>query len=459
MHPRNAAWVALTPASRWQLHGIRGVTRAYDEGSMRALVLFVALVAASCRNSPAGTAPAHDAAIPPVQAPVAAPAPLPPEPEPCEPPAPTATTGERLTLLPVAWKKLPGWTADRQSAAVPAFLASCTVLAKLGDDERVGAGPYGGTAGDWRAACAAAARVPAGDDAAARAFFEAEFRAYAAHGSDGAKAKLSGYYVQPLRGSRQRGGRYRTPVLARPPDLVEVQLSDFIPDGRDRRIWGRVGEHGELESYPTRTEIRQHPDRYPVLLWVDDPVDEIFAEIEGSGRVTLADGSTLWIGFDGKNGHRYHGVGGILRRMGLLKRGQGTMQGIRAWFAAHPGRVDEIADHSPSKVFFRELPAKGAVGTQGVVLTARRSIAVDRAVIPLSTPVWVATRAPVAGKRGTVPWRQLLIAQDTGGAILGPVRGDVYWGDDAAAGDVAGRMGGPGRMWLLLPRAVKLPSK
>ncbi len=423
---------------------------------MRAVLLVAALVAVGCRNPQDGTVAPGDAAPAPTLA--AAPGPVPPELEPCADPKPAATTGEPLTLVAVSWEALPGWTGDRQSAAVPAFLASCTLLASIADGDRVGAGPYGGYARDWRAACAAAARVPVDDDAAARAFFETEFNAYAARGADGARAKLSGYYVQPLRGSRQRGGRYQTPVLARPPDLVEVQLSDFIADGRDRRIWGRVGEHGELVPYPTRTEIRRHPDRYPVLLWVDDPVNEIFAEIEGSGRVTLPDGSTLWIGFDGKNGHRYHGVGGILHRMGELKRGQGTMQGIRAWFTAHPGRVDEVADHSPSKVFFRESSANGAVGTQGVVLTPRRSIAVDRAVIPLSTPVWVATRAPVIGKRGTVKWRQLLIAQDTGGAILGPVRGDVYWGDDAAAGDVAGRMGGPGRMWLLLPRAIAVPA-
>jgi membrane-bound lytic murein transglycosylase A len=132
------------------------------------------------------------------------------------------------------------------------------------------------------------------------------------------------------------------------------------------------------------------------------------------------------------------------------------MQGIRAWFAAHPDRYDEIVDQNPAKVFFQVSPRPGAIGTQGIVLTARRSMAVDRAVIALSTPLWVDTRVRLPGARRAAAWRHLLIAQDTGGAILGPVRGDIYWGDDAEAAEVAGRTGGPGRIWLLLPRAIRV---
>lgn len=167
----------------------------------------------------------------------------------------------------------------------------------------------------------------------------------------------------------------------------------------------------------------------------------------------------MWIGFAGKNGLKFRGVGGILRRMGELRRGQGTMQGVRGWFAAHPERYHEIVDKNPAKVFFQVSTRAGAIGTQGVVLTPRRSMAVDRAVIALSTPVWVETRVRLPGARRAAPWRQLLIAQDTGGAILGPVRGDIYWGDDEEAAAIAGRTGGPGRVWLLLPRAMRVAKK
>lgn len=368
----------------------------------------------------------------------------------------TSSTGDRLRLIPATFADLPGWRDDDQSAAVPALLRSCAKLDQLADGARIGASPYGGTTRDWRTACAAATALPAGDAAAARAFFEAHFRPYAAHGSDGPRAKLSGYYVQALTGSRTRHGAYQTPVLARPDDLVAVPLSEFVPDGRDRRIWGRVDPAtGTLVPYPTRAEIRRDADR-PAILWSDDPVAALFAEIEGSGKVTLDDGSTVWIAFAGKNGRRFRGVGGILRAMGALERGQGTMQGIRAWFDAHPERRDEIFDLNPAKVFFEESSREGAIGTQDVILTPRRSLAVDRAVIALSTPVWVDTRAPSSAAGKTSTWRQLLIAQDTGGAILGPVRGDVYWGDDDEAAAIGGRMGGPGRMWLLLPPGIAI---
>ncbi len=414
--------------------------RAYEHGGMRGSRALVLVALAACARSPV-----RPAAIPRAC----------PEPEANA----TSSTGDDvLKLRAVGFADLPGWSEDRQAEAIPALVASCEMIAALPDRAPLGVSTYGGRARDWRAVCAAARRLPPNDDAAARAFFEAEFRPYAAIGKAGATGKLTGYHVQALRGSRRRHGRYQVPLFARPPDLVSVELSDFVPDGRGRRIWGRVAS-GKLVPYATRAELRRLPvDEKRVVVWVDDPVDAVFAEIQGSGKVSLEEGGTLWIGFAGKNGHKFRGVGGILRRMGELRRGQGTMQGIRAWFAAHPDRYDEIVDQNPAKVFFQASPRAGAIGTQGVVLTARRSMAVDRAVIALSTPLWVDTRVRLPGARRAAPWRHLLVAQDTGGAILGPVRGDIYWGDDAEAAEVAGRTGGPGRIWLLLPRRIRIVS-
>jgi membrane-bound lytic murein transglycosylase A len=399
-----------------------------------------------------------DPGAPPISCPETAPAALPAqEQDELAGSTLTSTGDDALALTSAGFDDLPGWADDRHGEAIPAFLASCAKLAALDDDDPLGASASGGRARDWRAACAAAAKVPAGDHDAARRFFEAEFVPYAAAGEKkGARGKLTGYYVQTLRGSRTRQGAYQTPMFARPPDLVSVELSRFIADGRGRRIWGRVDPaRATLVRYPSRAELRRAPiDEHAVLVWVDDPVDAIFAEIQGSGRVLLDDGGVMWLAFAGKNGHEFRGVGGILLEMGEIQRGQGTMQGVRAWFDAHPERVQEVADRNPAKVFFQISSRAGAIGTQDVILTPRRSMAVDRAVVALSTPVWVDTRAPVSPSGAVAPWRQLLIAQDTGGGILGAVRGDIYWGDDLDAAEIAGRMGGPGRMWLLLPRAL-----
>jgi membrane-bound lytic murein transglycosylase A len=363
---------------------------------------------------------------------------------------------DTLTLTRVAFSDLPGWADDRVAEAVPSFLRSCEKLKALRDDAPVGHDGHGGKARQWRRACAAAAKVKAGDDAAARRMFETEFVAYAAAGNAGETGKLTGYYVAEMNASRTRRGRFQTPVLGRPDDLVMVDLSKFIKDAHGRRIWGRM-DRGDLVPYYTRDQIRKGAlaGRGLELMYVDDPVDLLFAQIEGSAKANLEDGTTVWLEFAGKNGRAFRGVGGVLRNGGFLKPGEGTMQGIRQWFRDNPTRFDEITDQNTSYVFFMVSKVPGAVGSQRTILTAQRSMAVDRAFIAMSTPIWVEASAPVPGKKGvTEVWRRLLIAQDTGGGILGAVRGDIYWGDDAEAAERGGRMGGPGRYWLLLPRGV-----
>ncbi|HZJ66021.1 MAG TPA: murein transglycosylase A, partial [Kofleriaceae bacterium] len=363
---------------------------------------------------------------------------------------------DTLTLTKVGFDDLPGWADDRLAEAVPSFLRSCEKLKGMRDDAPVGHDGHGGKARNWRKACAAAAKVKAGDDGAARKMFEAEFVAYAAAGTAGATGKLTGYYVAEINASRTRHGRFQTPVLGRPDDLVMVDLSKFIKDAHGRRVWGRM-DHGDLVPYYARDEIRKGvlAGRGLELMYVDDPVDLLFAQIEGSAKANLDDGASVWLEFAGKNGRAYRGVGGVLRNGGFLKPGEGTMQGIRQWFHDNPTRFDEIADQDASYVFFMVSKLPGAVGSQRTILTAQRSMAVDRAFIAMSTPIWVEANAPVIGKKGvTEPWHRLLIAQDTGAGILGAVRGDIYWGDDAEAAERGGRMGGPGRYWLLLPRGV-----
>ena len=437
--------------------------------------LALAVVAIGCRGAEAptgplatgGSAPAPGDARAPLDGPVAVDAAgLPGDAGfavavPCAPDDSRAIEGlaaprDALGLTKVAFADLPGWTDDHLAEAVPSFLRSCERLQALADDAPVGTDGHGGKARSWRKPCAAAARLTPGDDTAARAMFEAQFVPYIAAGTAGPTGKLTGYYVAELHASRTRHGTFQTPVLGRPDDLVMVDLGGFLNDAHGRRIWGRMS-HGELVPYYTREQIRKGAlaRRGLELLYVDDPVDLLFAQIEGSAKATLDDGSAVWLEFAGKNGRAYKGVGGVLRGGGSLKPGEGTMQGIRAWFHANPSRYDEIADQDASYVFFTVSKLPGAIGSQRTILTARRSMAVDRAFIAMSTPIWVEANAPVPGKKGvTALWHHLVIAQDTGAGIMGAVRGDIYWGDDAEAAELGGRMGGPGKYWLLLPRGV-----
>lgn len=368
-----------------------------------------------------------------------------------------STGKDRLRLAPARFSDLPGWSKDQHADALPAFLASCVKLGQMDRNARVGTGPFGGKAKHWRRACKAAKQVQAGDHQKARSFFENEFRAYATRGSKGSQGKITGYYVQPLRASKTRKGRYQFPLYRRPDDLVAVSLSDFVDDGRSRRIWGRMNDKGtKLEPYPTRLEYRQarSKDDSHVLLWVDDPADAVQVEIEGSGRALLDDGSVLMVGFAGKNGRKSGKLGTVAKAMRALSKEAGG----GPWSAEALQRYQEIADIKTSIVFFETDDRNGAIGSQNVVLTPERSLAVDRAVISLSTPVWVDTRAPRSARGRIGPYRHLLIAQDTGGAIIGTMRGDIYWGQDRDAVATGRRVNNPGRMWLLLPRLLKIQT-
>lgn len=442
----------------------------YDHGHVRAFAL-LAGIAAACgsdvdraRNA-AVVAPAHDAmvAAPDAATPPPAPPPPPPTPAVAEAPCPAVVPKpprpiDRSSFKRAGWADLVGWADDQHADAVPAFLRSCVKLAELADDAWVGIDRRFGRARQWRAACAAAAAVPAGDHAAARRFFETEMVPWQVAGKKGPVGKMTAYFVQPLRASRTRQGVYQYPIWRRPPEIVMVDMAKCSPTGQGRKLWGTLdATTGKLVPGPSRKEIREGAldGRGLELLWADDPIDVLFLHIEGSGRATLDDGTEVWVEYDGKNGQPYAGPARLLRARGLLPRGQGTMQGIRAELRAHMDQFDEIIDGSPSMVFFKLGTEPGAVGSQLVMLTPRRSAAVDRNFIAASTPLWIDTQAPRAVGRGTEPWRHLVIAQDTGGNIKGAVRADLYWGPDHSDGEIAGHLGGAGRYWALLPKSVK----
>jgi membrane-bound lytic murein transglycosylase A len=352
------------------------------------------------------------------------------------------------TLEAVSWSYLPGWMDDDSRAAWPAFLRGCTRL------EAQAA---------WRETCALAERLPA--TASVREFFESQFLPYRVADADGSVQGLAtGYYEPLLRGNRTKEGPYRYPLYAAPDDLLTVDLAAIDPELKHLRLRGRLEGRRVVPYYP-RAEIERGLPALAgkALLWVDDPVDLFFLQIQGSGRVRLPTGELVRVGYADQNGQPYKSIGRYLVEQGKLKLEDASMQGIKAWGAAHPAKLDALLDQNPSYVFFRELPsvaagndsdADGPVGALGVALTPERSIAVDPRYIPLGAPVFLATTWPGS----TQALARLVLAQDRGGAIHGAVRADYFWGFGDAAGAQAGRMRQSARMWVLLPRDYPLPQ-
>lgn len=336
----------------------------------------------------------------------------------------------RLTLEEVAFDRLTGWRHDRVAAAVLPLLKSCARFLGRPNgaqfDPRPSRVDYGWV-GDWRMPCQAALRLPVGDDDAARRFFETHFVPFAVADYGAMRGLFTGYFEVALDGSRRRHGAYQTPLYRRPP--------------------------GALATRYTRAQIEEGAlrGRGLALVWVADPIAAFFLQVQGSGVVKLDDGKTIRVGYAGQNGKPYVPIGRILLERKVIPRDKLTMQALRDWMKEHPKEGAALRREDPSYVYFREIAGDGPIGAEGIALTAERSLAVDRRFIPLGVPIWLDARA----RFGTHAFlRRLLIAQDTGGAIRGPVRGDLFWGTGPEAGAEAGATNAYGRYFVLLPRAV-----
>ena len=302
--------------------------------------------------------------------------------------------------------------------------------------------------GEWSAACRQAAELSSTDAESARAFFESIFVPYRLSEA-GPEGLFTGYFEPELRGSRTRHGSYQTPLYGLPPDLMTGPMGGGLMMAMMMRF----------VPYPARAEIVRDGIAAPPLFYVDDPIDAFFLQVQGSGRILLDDGTVVRAAYAGQNGWPYTPIGAVLLERGELTREEISLQSIRAWLEAHPDEAQVVMDANESYVFFSEQPigdpSLGALGAEGVPLTPAASLAVDRAVHPLGVPVWLEGSAPDAdAQQPDRPFDRLLIMQDTGGAIKGVVRGDVYWGYGAQAESIAGRMKHSGRMTVLLPRAV-----
>jgi membrane-bound lytic murein transglycosylase A len=362
---------------------------------------------------------------------------------------------DQLIVERVSYEELPGWGADDLRSFVPAFSKSCARIlrsVKFGNaDKALGPLAQAGTYGDWQAPCQVFLDMPPQASAAMiKQFFETHFAPHQVRNGAKAQGLFTGYYEASLRGSKTRSGPYQTPLYARADDLVMVQLGEFRDDLKGRRIAGRVKD-GKLVPYEERAEIvaGDWPHNDKVLVWVDDPVDAFFVQIQGSGVVELAEGGVMRIGYAGQNGHPYYAIGRELINRGVLTKENVSLQSIRAWLVANPASAEEVMSTNASYVFFKALEGEGPLGGEGVALTAGRSLAVDRSLFSYGVPLWTDIELAAAADGHL---RRMMVAQDTGGAIRGPVRGDVFWGHGARAEELAGPMKASGQYWMLLPR-------
>jgi membrane-bound lytic murein transglycosylase A len=350
---------------------------------------------------------------------------------------------------------LPGWRDDHVEAVWPAFLVGCRALTAVSAAQPV-----------WQASCAAAASVNGNDSASVRAYFENNFNVYRVSAVGGTDIGLvTGYYEPLLAGSRSATEKFRAPVYGIPDDLLIVDLGALYPELKDKRVRGRV-DGRRVVPYWARADIEHGnaPLAGKALAFVAEPVDAFFLQIQGSGRIKLDDGSVLRVGYADQNGHPFRSIARVLIERGELTPDRASKQAIEAWGRAHPDALPALLDENPSYVFFREIPPPapdsldavidGPIGSLGVPLLAERTVAVDPRFVPLGAPVFLSTTYPLS----TRPLERLVMAQDTGGAIRGPVRADFFWGFGDAAGREAGRMRQDGRVWLIWPKNAPPPS-
>ena len=362
-----------------------------------------------------------------------------------------AMTAEAKPVLnPLPFAQIKGWADDDHAAALAAFQKSCAeILATgrgFGREVR-----YGGKLADWLEVCGSAAQAKSG-----RLFFEEMFTALKVADPIRPEGLFTGYYEPEAEGSRTAGNGYDVPIYRKPDDLVSF---DAATEKRLNLKYGRLQQR-KPAGYLTRREIEEGAlqGRGLEIAWLKSWVDAFFIHVQGSGRIRFEDGSTMRLAYGAKSGQPYTGIGGVLVERGVLTKDTMSMQALRAWMKNNPGEARALMWENKSFVFFREVkvddPSLGAPGAQQVSLTPLRSLAIDRSLWMFGTPIWLNAKVPSGPAGALQDFRHLMVAQDTGTAIKGHVRGDVYWGWGEKAASVAGQMKSPGTMIVLLPKKL-----
>lgn len=362
-----------------------------------------------------------------------------------------AMTAEAKPILRViSFDQIAGWEKDDHAAALAAFRRSCEEIIATGHAfERTVR--FGGTRGEWADVCRQAIGVKS-----ARHFFETEFTPLAVSDPARPEGLFTGYYEPEAAGSLTPGNGYEVPIYRKPDDLVSF---DAATEKHLGLKYGRIIQ-GKPTAYFTRQDIEQGAlkGRGLELAWLKSWVDAFFIHVQGSGRIRFEDGSFMRLAYGAKTGQPYTGIGGLLVERGVLTKDNMSMQALRLWMKDNSETARNLMWENKSFIFFREVkvadPSLGAPGAQKVSLTPLRSMAVDRSLWMFGTPIWLATESPSGPAGGMEAFRHLMVAQDTGTAIKGYVRGDVYWGWGEKAALVAGQMKSAGSMIVLLPRKL-----
>ncbi|GMR19441.1 MAG: murein transglycosylase A [Gammaproteobacteria bacterium] len=337
----------------------------------------------------------------------------------------------------IAWSEINGWAEDDHAQAWPGLRHNCSRAA---------------LSAVWQELCTEIALISEPDNDIARAFFETHFVARELLAENGDEGLITGYYEPLLKGSLTRQDNFRYPIYRRPPDLIKVNLGELYPELNGQPVRGRL-VNNEIVPYFSRKDIDNGRARLGGLeiAWVDNAIDVFFLHIQGSGRIRLEDGREIVVGYADQNGHPYESIGGSLIRRGAMEPEQVSMDSIKDWLQQNPVDASDVLYGNSSYIFFeqRDAAKPGPIGSYNVPLTAERSIAVDRRYIELGSPVWLDTTLPIEN----TPYRRLMLAQDTGGAIKGVVRADVFFGRGQLARERAGMMKQPGRLYVLVPAA------
>ncbi|STX81330.1 Membrane-bound lytic murein transglycosylase [Legionella busanensis] len=362
-----------------------------------------------------------------------------------------------MTFKVVTFEELPGWGDTSIKESLLAFQISCTGFLRQDPEHAVGSKEIPLKVKDWYPACNNALTLNPHniDESEAREFFEKWFTPIEFYNKNPVQGLFTGYYLPLLNGSLTETKEYNIPIYGLPYNMVIAKLEDFDPKLAHQHIAGRVQEN-KLVPFYTREEINNGAliGKAPILAWVNNRIDRLFLEIQGSGIIKLPDGSTLYVGYAGENGAPYTSIAQVLIDKGVMTKDNASMEGIRAYLDAHPQEMLPILNQNKSFVFFRILKQTAAIGAGDVNLTPGYSLAVDEKWIPLGTPLWLDTTRPSQTSTSDKTLQRLMIAQDTGGAIRGPVRGDVFWGAGDKATYIAGHMKNKGYYWLLLPKNV-----
>lgn len=334
-------------------------------------------------------------------------------------------TVPNVELIPSSFEELPNWENEDHVAALNSFVASCKTTK---------------TKALYESLCHAAKEAQNPKD-----FFMQNFAPYQVDASDKKEDRLlTGYYEPLLRGSLKKKGPYIYPVYGTPKDLITVKLAEQYPELKNYRLRGRV-EGNNVVPYYSRKELSKRKLDAEVVCYVDSRIDLFFLEVQGSGRVLLENGEMMYVGFDNLNGHKYKSIGKYLIELGEMNYAEASMQGIKKWCDQNPSRVDDLLNYNDSMVFFKKKnqPATGALG---VVLTPERSVAIDQSYLPLGSMLYMSADAKEKNLN------RIVLAQDTGGAIKGSVRADFFCGYGDEAGQIAGKLKAPLKLWILLPK-------